>query len=89
VKVLGRIAIVGMIIALAHCEGRPVQEPPKVTQPPCGRYQIVSGSVASPETGRPIAVILRIDTETGNTWYWSPDSAISQNGWLPASDPLK
>lgn len=38
----------------------------------CGRYQIV----ATPGSEKEMPTILRIDTETGRTWWWNSGSWI-------------
>jgi DsbC/DsbD-like thiol-disulfide interchange protein len=55
---------------------------------PCGRFQIVAGTAADFKTGHAVPTIIRIDTETGQTWYWNPPGEMGRGDWLPANDPV-
>ena len=76
-------------LMLVSCNPDKGVTPTPAESHPCNRYQIVSGSVSIP--GYPdqrVSTMLRIDTETGHTWYWLPESPTSKESWLPAADPL-
>lgn len=80
------LSLIVILTTLASCDTRKPATAERDTRSPCGRFQVVTGTAADFKTGRPVPTILRIDTETGETWYWNPPGNMGHGDWLPAND---
>jgi hypothetical protein len=72
-----RKILLASVIALATA--------PQMATSPCGRYQLFHGATGF-QNEMKLDVILRIDTQTGQTWVYINSVNRSGDGWMPVGD---
>ena len=81
VETIGRLFAAVIVLISTSCgQTKVTSGAERAALAPCGRFQIVSGAASDFKTGRSVPTILRIDTETGRTWYWNPPGEMGRGG---------
>jgi hypothetical protein len=75
--VLGLVLLVVFATATSAEKG----PTPRSANGPCGRYQVFQGSIGY-QNEQKMDVVLRLDTQTGQTWFY----LVPANTWSPVSE---